>query len=275
MPPGPCASARGAGRMLRACLHAGTSSGTARRSAPAAAGAGASWRASRSSCPSSCPDCGQAVIAACPACGEGITSLMQITCSGCGEALRDTEFFGRPIRRKPERHARRRAPQCAGEAAAASRGVAAARAALVSERGADLGEVDHGHRVLVRDVAVVELPEEDHELVERAQLGVVVLQLARRDVAEALDLDLVDDRVEDVRARAEALAAEHLEAEALAVLRALVAETDRDRLAPAAQLIGDQRVVEVERLHRAECTGARSSGRVRRPRARVREAARA
>ena len=67
--------------------------------------------------------------------------------------------------------------------------------------------MDHGDRVLVRDVAVVELPEEDDELVERAQLGVVVLQLARRHVAEALDLDLVDDRVEDVRARPEALAA--------------------------------------------------------------------
>ena len=68
--------------------------------------------------PEQCPDCGQAVIAACPACGEGITSLMQITCEGCGEALRDTEFFGRPIRRKPERHAAP-APQCAGEVAAA------------------------------------------------------------------------------------------------------------------------------------------------------------
>jgi hypothetical protein len=70
--------------------------------------------------PERCPDCGGAVIAACPACGEGITSLMQITCSGCGEALRAEVFFGRPIRRKPERHAApNAAPQCAGEAAAA------------------------------------------------------------------------------------------------------------------------------------------------------------
>jgi predicted amidophosphoribosyltransferase len=70
--------------------------------------------------PASCPDCGQPVIAACPACDEGITSLMQITCSSCGEALREAEFFGRPIRRKPERHAApAEAPQCAGEAAAA------------------------------------------------------------------------------------------------------------------------------------------------------------
>jgi predicted amidophosphoribosyltransferase len=70
--------------------------------------------------PESCPDCGQPVLAECPACAEGITSLMQITCSACGEALRDAEFFGRPIRRKPERHAApAAAPECAGEAAAA------------------------------------------------------------------------------------------------------------------------------------------------------------
>jgi hypothetical protein len=91
--------------------------------------------------PETCPDCGQPVIAECPGCGEGITSLMQITCAGCGEALRDAEFFGRPIRRKPERHAgiaeviacggeaeaafaaqeaaSEQAPACAGEAAAA------------------------------------------------------------------------------------------------------------------------------------------------------------
>jgi hypothetical protein len=70
--------------------------------------------------PESCPDCGQPVIAACPSCDEGITSLMQITCSACGEALRDAEFFGRPIRRKPERHAGiADAPTCAGEVAEA------------------------------------------------------------------------------------------------------------------------------------------------------------
>ncbi len=61
------------------------------------------------------------MLAECPACGEGITSLMQITCSACGEELRDAEFFGRPIRRKPERHAgiKDAAPECAGEVAAA------------------------------------------------------------------------------------------------------------------------------------------------------------
>ena len=70
--------------------------------------------------PETCPDCGGPVLAECPACTAGITSLMQITCSACGEQLRDPDFFGRPIRRKPERHAvPGAAPQCAGEAAAA------------------------------------------------------------------------------------------------------------------------------------------------------------
>ncbi len=60
------------------------------------------------------------MLAACPSCGEGITSLMQITCSGCGDELREAELFGRPIRRKAERHAGlKAAPSCAGEAAAA------------------------------------------------------------------------------------------------------------------------------------------------------------
>jgi hypothetical protein len=69
--------------------------------------------------PDRCPDCGGIVLASCGQCGEPITSLMQITCSGCGEALREAELFGRPIRRKPEKHAAPAAPQCAGEAAAA------------------------------------------------------------------------------------------------------------------------------------------------------------
>ena len=71
--------------------------------------------------PASCPDCGQPVLAECPACAEGITSLMQITCSACGEAaarrgvLRPADP---PQARAPRGHGRV-APECAGEAAAA------------------------------------------------------------------------------------------------------------------------------------------------------------
>jgi hypothetical protein len=70
--------------------------------------------------PEACPDCGGALLSACPACGAGIASLMQVTCAGCGEALREAELFGVPIRRKPEKHAQpSEAPACAGEAAEA------------------------------------------------------------------------------------------------------------------------------------------------------------
>ena len=165
--------------------------------------AGRAGRAARRAVPTAA----QAVIAACPSCGEGITSLMQITCSGCGEALRERRVLrpaDPPQARAPRRDRRRAVVRRRGRRGLRLR---VARSPLLGVRRPDLGEVDHGDRVLVRDLAVVELPEEDDELVERAQLGVVVLQLARRDVAEALDLDLVDDRVEDVRARAEALAA--------------------------------------------------------------------
>ena len=72
-----------------------------------------------SAVPDSCPDCGDRILRACPACDAAIVSLMAITCP-CGHALRDPDFFGRPIRRKAERHAGAAAPQCAGEVAAAS-----------------------------------------------------------------------------------------------------------------------------------------------------------
>jgi len=68
--------------------------------------------------PAACPDCGGRVLAACPACEAPIRSLMAVTCASCGSALRAPELFGRPIRRKPERHAQQ-APACAGEAAEA------------------------------------------------------------------------------------------------------------------------------------------------------------
>jgi hypothetical protein len=47
-----------------------------------------------------------------------VRSIAALTCSACHHELRGPELFGRPIRRKPERHAAQ-APQCAGEVAAA------------------------------------------------------------------------------------------------------------------------------------------------------------
>ena len=51
-----------------------------------------------------------------------------------------------------------------------------------------------------------------------AHLRVVVLDLTWRELHQALDLDLVDDRVEDLLARAVALTDEHLHDHALLVL---------------------------------------------------------
>ena len=114
----------------------------------------------------------------------------------------------------------------------------------------DLREADHGDGVVLGDLAVVELPEPVGELVGAADLRVVVLDLARRELAEALDLDLVDHGVEDLLALPVADADEHGHDHPLLVLRRLVAEPDRRGLALRAELVGDDRRVEVERVHR-------------------------
>ena len=76
-----------------------------------------------------------------------------------------------------------------------------------------------------------------------------MLNLARRDIAERLDLNLVDDGVEDALAGTKALADEDRHDHALLVLVALVTETDRDRLAAGLDLVGDQRAVKHQRVH--------------------------
>jgi hypothetical protein len=65
--------------------------------------------------PDVCPDCSGTVVRQCPECGTGIRSLMALTCP-CGHVYREDVFFGRPIRRKAEKHGAR-APECAGEVA--------------------------------------------------------------------------------------------------------------------------------------------------------------
>src|SRR5437868_2926040 len=100
---------------------------------------------------------------------------------------------------------------------------------LMPGSAADLREADHRHGVVLGHLAVVELPEEAGHLLDAADLRVVVLDLARREVAELLHLDLVDHRVEDLLARAEPGAREHLDDHPLPVLRGLVAEPDGGR----------------------------------------------
>jgi ribosomal protein S27E len=46
-----------------------------------------------------CPTCGGPLRHRCPACGAPIASAFEVECEQCGEALRDQELFGTPIRR--------------------------------------------------------------------------------------------------------------------------------------------------------------------------------
>ena len=84
-------------------------------SAWTAATAGATRAVTRRAFREVCPDCDGTVVRSCPECGSSIRSLMALTCP-CGHVYREDVFFGRPIRRKAERHDLR-APECAGEVA--------------------------------------------------------------------------------------------------------------------------------------------------------------
>ena len=66
----------------------------------------------------------------------------------------------------------------------------------------DLREADHGDGVVVVDRAAVDLREEVDRLLEAAELGVVVLDVARGELLDPLHLDVVDHRGEDLLARA-------------------------------------------------------------------------
>ena len=124
-------------------------------------------------------------------------------------------------------------------------GLLAAPAPLVL----DLAEPDHRDGVVRCDLAVVELTEEGRHVLGAANLRIVVLDLARGELAERLHLDLVDDGVEDAVTQAEACACEHLHDHPLPVFRRLVAQANRRRLATAPQLLGDDRGVEVQCIH--------------------------
>jgi ribosomal protein S27E len=50
--------------------------------------------------PEQCPQCGGEMRARCPACGARFSSAFAVDCEVCGEALRPSEQFGVPIRRR-------------------------------------------------------------------------------------------------------------------------------------------------------------------------------
>src|SRR4051794_24007393 len=109
------------------------------------------------------------------------------------------------------------------------------------------------------DRAAVDLLEEVDLLVEAAELGVVVLDVARRQVANALDLDRVHHRLEDALARRVLVADRDEHDLALLVLVRLVAEANRRCLAALAQLVDEQGRVEVEDEHGAGAYPASAS----------------
>src|SRR5690349_15328199 len=110
----------------------------------------------------------------------------------------------------------------------------------------DLREADHGDQIVLGDRAAVELLEELDRLLEAAELGVVVLDVAARELAGPLHLDLVDHRREDLLARAVAEPDRDPDDLATLVLVALVPKPDRRRLAASLQLVDEDRGVEVE-----------------------------
>src|SRR6187397_1772048 len=115
----------------------------------------------------------------------------------------------------------------------------------------DLREADHRDDVVGADRPPVDLFEELDLVLEPAELRVVVLDVARREIADVLRLDVVDHRGEDFLARAVAEADRDPDDLAALVLARLVAEPDRRGLATALELIDENRRVEVEHVDAA------------------------
>src|SRR3954453_12386927 len=120
----------------------------------------------------------------------------------------------------------------------------------------DLREADHRHLVVLGYRAAVDLLEEAGLLLEAAELGIVVLDVAPAEVAGALDLDVVDHRGEDLLPLAVAEADRDPDDLTALVLVALVAEADRRGLAAALELVDEDRRVEVQDVGAAPHGGA-------------------
>ena len=105
----------------------------------------------------------------------------------------------------------------------------------------DLREADHGDRFIGRDRLSIDLFEELDLLLEPAELRIVVLDVARRELGDALHLDVVDHRREDLLARAMAETDGDPDDLAALVLVALVAKPDRRRLAASLELVDEDR----------------------------------
>src|SRR3954470_21808289 len=110
----------------------------------------------------------------------------------------------------------------------------------------DLRKTDDGDEILGRDLATVDLLEKVDRVLDAAELRVVVLDVAGRELAHPLYLDVVDHGREDLLARLMAVADRDPDKLPPAVLHALVAQPDRRGLAPALELVYEDRGVEVQ-----------------------------
>src|SRR4051794_3285197 len=126
----------------------------------------------------------------------------------------------------------------------------AGRRLAVAELGArsfdDLAEADHRDGVVVSDGAGVDRFQEVDGLLATAELRVVVLDVARGELRDLLHLDVVDHGGKDLLAGLVAVSDGDPDDLAALVLARLVAQADRGRLAAAAQLVDEDRRVEVE-----------------------------
>src|SRR5205823_9666217 len=98
--------------------------------------------------------------------------------------------------------------------------------------------------------------EEVERLVEAPELGVVVLDVARRELRDLLDLHVVDHRGEDLLPRAVPEADGDPDDLIALVLAAFVPKPDRRRLAATLELVDENRRVEVECIDAASHRGS-------------------
>src|SRR5215211_8864407 len=110
----------------------------------------------------------------------------------------------------------------------------------------DLREADNRDGVVVLDLAAVDLAQESGDLVEAAELRVVMLDVSGREIADSLDLHVVDHGREELLPRAVLVAHRDPHDLAALVLARLVPEPDRRRLSPALQLVDEGRREEIE-----------------------------
>src|SRR4029079_15414912 len=104
-----------------------------------------------------------------------------------------------------------------------------------------LGEADHGHEILLRNLAAIDLLEEVHGVLDPPELRVVVLDVPGRQLADALHLDFVDHRREDLLPRLVPVPDGDPDELSPAVFHALVAQPDGRGLPAALQLVYEDR----------------------------------